>query len=71
MGGQHVKAALEAFERGNLEEATAIALHYYDKTYLHATSKGSFCQQFNLEAESTDCLAVARQLIKFSNEQQL
>jgi tRNA 2-selenouridine synthase len=39
MGGQHVKAALEAIDAGDLERAAAIALDYYDKTYAHHLDK--------------------------------
>jgi tRNA 2-selenouridine synthase len=39
MGGQHVKAALEAIDAGDLETAAAIALDYYDKTYAHHLDK--------------------------------
>ena len=33
LGGQHVKAALEALERDDLAAAAEIALRYYDKAY--------------------------------------
>ena len=33
---QNVKKAIEEYEEGNLPEATATALKYYDKTYDHA-----------------------------------
>ncbi len=36
LGGQHVKAALEALEKDDFAAAAAIALQYYDKAYLHS-----------------------------------
>ena len=36
LGGQHVKAALEALEKADYAAAAAIALQYYDKAYLHS-----------------------------------
>lgn len=36
LGGQHVKAALEALEKSDFAAAAAIALQYYDKAYLHS-----------------------------------
>lgn len=37
LGGQHLKAALEALDQGNLGDAAKIALQYYDKAYQHHT----------------------------------
>lgn len=39
MGGQHVKAALEAIDAGDFKRAASIALDYYDKTYAHHLAK--------------------------------
>lgn len=39
LGGQHAKAALEAYESGDLKKATEIVLVYYDKTYDYGLSK--------------------------------
>ncbi len=68
MGGQHVKAALEAFQNGDIAAATAIALQYYDKSYAHATSKGNFIEKIELPVESIDCQAIAQKLIELANE---
>lgn len=38
LGGVAFQQAKEAFEQGNLSEATALVLKYYDKTYHHSTS---------------------------------
>jgi tRNA 2-selenouridine synthase len=35
LGGQHVKAALEALEQNDYHRAAEIALTYYDKTYYY------------------------------------
>lgn len=39
MGGQHVKAALEAIDAGDIGIAASIALDYYDKAYAHHLEK--------------------------------
>ena len=39
LGGLRVKEALKAFEQGNLQQAAAMVLDYYDKTYRHCLSK--------------------------------
>ncbi len=68
MGGQHVKAALEAFRSGDVHRATAIALEYYDRTYLHATATtGNFSAKHSLEVQTTDAAANAQQLLDFIN----
>jgi tRNA 2-selenouridine synthase len=35
LGGQHVKTAFELIDSDDAEAAASIALHYYDKAYLH------------------------------------
>ena len=39
MGGQHVKAALEFLEAGDIREAARMALIYYDKAYTHSFAR--------------------------------
>ena len=68
MGGNNVKDALEAFEAGDVETATAIALHYYDKTYMHSTGKGNFSTIVPLEMEQLDTPSIASQLIQIANQ---
>lgn len=68
MGGQFMKAALDAFRANDLSKATGIALDYYDKTYLHATSKGNFCQRHELQVSDEPCREIATRLIEFANE---
>ena len=36
LGGQHVNAAIDALQNGDLRKTTEVALRYYDKTYLKA-----------------------------------
>lgn len=67
MGGQHVKAAFEAFEAGDITAATTIALHYYDKTYLHATSKCNFSMNINMDAPLIEADKIASDLINMAN----
>lgn len=39
LGGQHAQAAIDYFEAGNLTDATATVLVYYDKTYSYGLSQ--------------------------------
>ncbi len=71
MGGQYLKAALEAFQAGDLATATGIALEYYDKTYTHATSKGNFSKTIQLEPSHFDCKKIAESLIELANDNRL
>ncbi len=71
MGGNNVKEALEAFEAGDVEKATSIALHYYDKTYTHATNQGNFSRILNLESEQIDVPRIAKQLIELADANNL
>ncbi|MBK9014947.1 MAG: tRNA 2-selenouridine(34) synthase MnmH [Saprospiraceae bacterium] len=68
MGGNNVKEALEAFEDGKVEAATAVALNYYDKTYSHSTGQGNFSETIPLEVQKLDALDIASQLIILANE---
>lgn len=67
MGGQNVKAALEAFEAGRIEESTAVALNYYDKTYTHSTGRGSFSAVVRLEIDRIVPAIIAQQLVELAN----
>ncbi len=64
LGGQHLKAALEALRGDDFAAAAEIALRYYDKTYQHGldTNAASHFQQ--LEFSHGDPLEIARQLIQ-------
>lgn len=39
LGGQHVQAALRAIDEGDLPQAAAIGLRYYDKLYRHTQAR--------------------------------
>ena len=71
MGGQNVKTAMEAFQNGDLKAATEIALHYYDKTYTHATGKGNFSKILDVAVDKIDPPATAKRLIELANEHHL
>lgn len=71
MGPQNMKAAMEACLADDLKTATELALKYYDKAYLLATSKGNFSQRFHLSFETKDCQQIALSLIEFANEHEL
>ncbi|MCC6727341.1 MAG: tRNA 2-selenouridine(34) synthase MnmH [Saprospiraceae bacterium] len=71
MGGNNVKDALEAYEAGDVETATAVALHYYDKTYTHSTSKGNFSKRIELEAAQIEVAGIAQQLVKIADANDL
>lgn len=67
LGGQHLKAALEALETNNFGDAARIALHYYDKAYEYNLSINNAPQIFNLDIRGKDiseaahmCLALAK-----------
>ncbi|MBI5914377.1 MAG: tRNA 2-selenouridine(34) synthase MnmH [Bacteroidetes bacterium] len=68
MGGQNVKAALEAFAEGDIRTATGIALNYYDKAYTLATGKGNFTATLELPCEKIDAPAIAKRLVELADE---
>ncbi|MBK6948510.1 MAG: tRNA 2-selenouridine(34) synthase MnmH [Haliscomenobacter sp.] len=71
LGGQHLKAALDALERNDFATAAEIALRYYDKSYSFATSKGSFDPVLIWPVQKLDPYQIANQLITLSNERGL
>lgn len=68
MGGNNVKDALTAFDAGEVDVATGIALHYYDKTYSHSTGKGKFEKIIQLQTDEMDFDATAIKLIQIADE---
>ncbi len=69
LGGQHLKAALEALEAGDFAEAARIGLRYYDKAYNHHTlSKRGHSRIFYFPTENLDPLKTARELIAFAEK---
>jgi tRNA 2-selenouridine synthase len=68
LGGQHVQAAVAYLEAGDLYNAGAIALRYYDKSYPLANLKCDFSRSFLFTPDVTlDKRAIAQSLIKFSD----
>lgn len=67
MGGQHVKAALEAIDAGDIRAAAAIALAYYDKTYSHHLEKYPHAAVHRLSIEGMSRQAAAAELIQLEN----
>jgi tRNA 2-selenouridine synthase len=68
LGGQHVQAAVAYLEAGDLSNAGAIALRYYDKSYPLANLKCDFSRSFLFTPDiSLETRAVAQSLIKFSD----
>lgn len=64
MGGQHVKAALEAIDEGDIRSAAAIALDYYDKTYSHHLEKYPHPIVHQVPIEGLDRESAALKLIQ-------
>ncbi len=67
MGGQHVKAALEAIDAGDIRAAAAIALAYYDKTYSHHLEKYPHADVRRLSIEGMSRPEAAAALINLEN----
>ena len=71
LGGQNLKLALAALQAGDFASAAAIALRYYDKSYLHANQKCNFHPVWPVEIGNQSLRERAEQLILFANAQQL
>jgi len=63
LGGQHAKAALEAYEAGDLKKATEIVLVYYDKTYNYGLSKRNPAQVKQMDMQKIEPWENAKMLI--------
>ncbi len=68
LGGQHLKAALEALQRDDFVAAAEIALRYYDKTYQHSLETGHSAAIHQLGFDHGDPMLIARQLIEIEDE---
>ncbi len=66
LGGQHLKAALEALEHGDFATAAQIALHYYDKTYQHCLDTNPSPDIRQLKFEHGDPEKIARILVEMN-----
>ena len=71
LGGQNLKLALKSLQVGDFASAAAIALRYYDKSYLHANQKCNFHPVLPFEIGNQSLRERAEQLILFANAQQL
>jgi tRNA 2-selenouridine synthase len=71
LGGLNLKLALAALQAGDFASAAAIALRYYDKSYLHANEKCNFHPVWPFEVTNQSLRERAEQLIQFANAQQL
>ena len=63
LGGQHLKAALEAIEVGDAERACTIALSYYDKAYSRSTMNNGFTVSTSINTAKMTDRQVAQKLI--------
>ena len=63
LGGQHLKAALEAIKVGDGEEACAIALGYYDKAYERSTIDNGFTLATSISTLKMTDQQIAQKLI--------
>lgn len=64
LGGQHLKAALEALDRDDFAEAARIALRYYDKTYQFGLDNNLSPDIRKLAFDSGDAEKIARFLVE-------
>jgi len=62
LGGQHLKAALEALEADDFTTAATIALRYYDKTYQHCLDQNISPDIRQFDFETGDAGEIARRL---------
>jgi tRNA 2-selenouridine synthase len=62
MGGDKANASIKALEQGNISEAVAIVLHYYDKSYKYALSKREKNEIFQIEVDSDDLQSVTTRI---------
>lgn len=63
LGGQHLKAALEALEVGDYHKAAEIALVYYDKTYYYGLEQSKASCIRKIDVEEFDITVITDQLI--------
>jgi tRNA 2-selenouridine synthase len=71
LGGQHVKAACEAIDAGDIPKAASIALDYYDKSYSHHLGKYPHSSVRWLSIEGLSREAAALQLLEMEKSFQI
>lgn len=64
LGGQHLKSAIKALDRGDFESATEIALVYYDKAYQYGLDNSRACSVINLDLAGLSIVDQAQKLIE-------
>ena len=67
LGGQHVKAAMEALEFGELHQVAAITLNYYDKAYLYALENRKAHILHRLDIDGLSHETIAEKIIQLAN----
>lgn len=60
LGGQHLKAALDALHSGNYADAAEIALNYYDKTYRYGLENTTASAVYMLSYDHGDPRLIAQ-----------
>lgn len=70
LGGQHLKAALEALENDDFSTAAGIALQYYDKTYSYGLEQRNPRLVFSFEVTQNDPTLTARQVMDLVAEKE-
>lgn len=66
LGGQHLKAALEALQQNDYAAAAEIALHYYDKTYRHGLENNPSPDIRMLQFEHGDPMSIAQACLRLA-----
>ncbi|TDB66074.1 tRNA 2-selenouridine(34) synthase MnmH [Arundinibacter roseus] len=69
LGGQHVKAALEALDQNDFATVADITLNYYDKAYLHGLEDRTLAG--TLSPEHDDARLTAQQLCQWADHQDI
>jgi tRNA 2-selenouridine synthase len=64
LGPQHLKAALEQLEEGNLAEVARASLEYYDKAYAYSATKRLGNVLCTYESETSDPTLIAKSLLE-------
>jgi tRNA 2-selenouridine synthase len=70
LGGQHVKAAVEALQNDDCKTAFEICLVYYDKTYGYGLSKRPKENIIQCDFEKLDPVEIAKAIKEFNTEKQ-
>lgn len=64
LGGQHLKAAVEALQAGDYATAAAVALRYYDKTYRYGLENNNSPDIRMMQFDHADFTAIARECLR-------